>query len=310
MGLRKNKVYIVLGPTSSGKTSLTIDLCKKLNGEIISADSRQVVKYMDIGTGKLPINVTYPIERCDKKWIIDSVNVWGYDLTIPDKYFSGVDWAKFALTKAQRMIEKGKKVFLVGGTGFYIDLFTGKVRPALTKPNFELRKELESLTIKQLCYRLTTLDKRAVEKIDKNNPVRLIRAIEKKLSQNEKITPLPYLKDCTFNLIGLTAPRKVLYNKADVWAEEIWKNGLIEETRNLINMGFENSAKLQGLVYKSVLSYIGQKVTRQEAVQHTKYDLHAYIRRQQTYFKKNPEITWFDITADDFKEKIYTVVNG
>src|SRR4030042_4789177 len=143
---QKSKVYIILGPTSSGKTSLAVNLCKKFNGEIISADSRQVYKNMDIGTGKLPINSNATVVKGDEKWTIDGVNIWGYDLTTPDKFFSGYDFALFALNKAAELLKAEKTVFLVGGTGFYIDLFTGNVKPSTIKPNFEMRKELENLT--------------------------------------------------------------------------------------------------------------------------------------------------------------------
>ena len=143
------KVFVILGPTSSGKTSLSLKLAKKMNGEIISADSRQIYKTMDIGTGKLPINANVKIVRDVDKWIIDGINVWGYDLVTPDAFFSAYDFAKFALPKISRGNPENKTMFVVGGTGFYIDILTGRVKPSNVMPDLELRATLETLSTEE-----------------------------------------------------------------------------------------------------------------------------------------------------------------
>jgi len=312
---KENKIYIVLGPTSSGKTSLSLKLCKDFNGEIISADSRQVVKYLDIGTGKLPIDSIVDIEKKSDSWVINGINVWGYDLVSPNNFYSGYDFALFALNKAREIMSRGKNVFLVGGTGFYIDLFTKNIELSNIEPNMELRNELEKLSLLALQTKLTSLNKKEFERIDINNHVRLIRSIEKSLGTEKNLKPLPYFTDVEFVYIGLNAENKFLYSRVDLWLDKIWENGLVSEVENLISLGFENSSKLQGLIYKSVLGYIENRSTYTDSdisdiKQLIKYDLHAYIRRQLTYFKRNKNIHWFDISTGDYVKNIYNLVNG
>jgi tRNA dimethylallyltransferase len=142
------------------------------------------------------------------------------------------------------------------------------------------------------------------EKIDKKNPVRLIRAIEVEISELPSPTPLPYLEDVEFKFVGLTGSREFLYSRVDAWLGAIWENGLIEETKKLISSGFENTRPLNGLVYKSVKAFIAEELSEEEAKEQIKGTLHAYIRRQQTYFKKNKDIKWFDIENSTFAEQI------
>lgn len=304
----KNKVYIICGPTSSGKTSLAIGLCKKYGGEIISADSRQVCKEMNVGTGKAPVTSELSIKKNENVWVIDGVKVWGYDLFSPEEYFSGIDWSEAALKKAKELLKVNKNVFIVGGTGFYLDLLTGRIRPSSVKPDLDLRKELESLGLGDLHEKLENLNTEEFNNIDKDNKVRLIRAIEKELSEEKGEVGLPYL-DVGFVWIGLKASRKVLYERADGWVEGVWGRGLLEETKSLLEK-YPNSLKLKGLVYKTVVAYLSDKLSEREAIQRIKFDLHAYIRRQQTYFKKNSDITWVDISKDDFKQIIYNIIDG
>jgi tRNA dimethylallyltransferase len=305
---QKQKVFIIVGPTSSGKTSLALEMCKKFNGEIISADSRQVYKYMDIGTGKIPINSDLQIEKGEKFWELDGVKIWGYDLVTPDQYFSGFDFASFALRKAREIIKEGKTVFLVGGTGFYIDLFTGRMKPSKVKPDLELRQALEYLSLPELQERLKKLDPKAFKNIDLKNKARLVRAIEKSVGSEKNEKELPYLEKASFIWLGLTSDRKFLYQRADAWVDEIWEGGLIDEFKSLCEKGYEKSRKLKGLVYKTVLKFLDGEITSEKATERIKFDIHAYIRRQQTWFKKNEEIQWVDISKDDFKEIIYNKI--
>lgn len=301
------KVFVILGPTSSGKTSIAIELCKKFNGEIISADSRQIFKYMDIGTGKIPVGSDIKVEKKSDHWVLDGVKVWAYDLADPNQYFSGYDFSIFALRKAREILDSGKNVFLVGGTGFYIDLFTGRVKPSNVLPDEELRSSLSEMSLDELGEKLEKLNPEIFEKIDKQNKHRLIRAIERELSEKVNEKPLPYL-DCEFSFIGLRAPREVLYKKADLWNEKVWENGLIDEVRELISKGYGSSSKLQGLVYKQVVQFLNEKISKDEAMTRSKFDLHKYIKRQETYFKKNTDIEWTDVSEDGYKKIIYNKV--
>ena len=305
---KNKKVFMIVGPTSSGKTSLALDLCKKFNGEIISADSRQVCKFMDIGTGKIPVNSKIKIERNQDFWKLNDTKVWGYDLITPDKYFSGYDFADFALKKALEIIKSGKNVFLVGGTGFYIDLLTGKMRPSKVRPDLVLRNSLEDLSLADLQKKLKKLSSEVFEIIDQKNKTRLVRAIEKELSLKVNEEPLPYLENIDFVFVGLIGSRELLYSRADAWVDEIWKNGLVDEIKDLCDKGFGGAPKLRGLVYREVLDFLEGKISEEDTIQKIKFDIHAYIRRQQTWFKKNKEINWVEISQDDFKEIIYNKV--
>ena len=304
-----NKVFVILGPTSSGKTSLALDLCKKYNGEIVSADSRQIYKFMDIGTGKKPVNSDILIEKHEKRWIMDDINIWGYDLVDPDTYFSVYDYAIFAINKLKEIISRGKTPFLVGGTGFYINVVTGDIKTDQTPPDFSLRKTLEKLTAEQLKGRLEKINPELAQKTDLKNPVRMIRAIEKTKSKKKR-EPLELLENVEFIKMGLFAPRETLYQKVDNWTEEIWQNGLLEETKWLMKSEFSNSDKLQGLVYKTAVKFLNNEISEPDAVQKIKHSLHAYIRRQQTYFKKIGHVNWVDITQDNKFETVYNIIDG
>ena len=304
------KTFVILGPTSSGKTSLALELCRRYRGEIISADSRQVYKYMDIGTGKAPVGEALSIKRGSKKWVVDNVNIWGYDLVYPGEYSSAYDFAQFALPKIEEIENTGTTAILVGGTGFYIETVTGKTKISAIKPDYELRKILEDQDIAELQQKLMSLNLKVFDTIDRNNKVRLIRAIERELVKNTDATPLPYPDPDSFVYIGLTSDRSVLYKKADMWLDAVWASGLLDEVHCLINLGFADTPQIRGLVYKSALAYINNEKTEQDAIQRAKYDLHSYVRRQQTWFKRIPEIIWFDISDKNFSQKVFDTVES
>ena len=276
-----SEINIICGPTSSGKTTLALKLCKESGGEIISADSRQIYKHMDIGTGKQPLGYTGNIDRTDEKWTFNDIPVWGYDLVSPDQFFSGYDFALFAIKTAQDIINRGKKVYLVGGTGFYIDLFTGRVKPSNIAPDLKLRAEMADKPLEEL---LALLSQSELATIDTKNPARVMRAVEKKLATKINPINLPYLENVSYKYTLLLPPRAELYQKADSWVDAIWANGFTKEVEKLIDLGYKDSPKLHGLVYKSGLDFLEGKLTREEAIQRAKFDVHAYIRRQETYF--------------------------
>ena len=293
-----NKVYVVLGPTCSGKTSVALDLCRSMDGEIVSADSRQIYKYMDIGTGKFPFgehNV--------------NVKIWGYDLVVPGKYFSVVDYVNFAVKKVKEILKEGKKVFIVGGTGFYVDVLTGRQEITGYAPNFVLREQLENKSVEELLSYLKSINSNKTLNIDIKNKVRLIRAIEKVLTKKSNYTSLVNsLNNVNFKFIGLQSDRGFLYNKVDGWVNWIWENGLIEEVKGLINNGYKETHQMKGLIYKDAVDFIDKKTLAKEAIQRTKFDLHSYIRRQQTWFKKNDQIKWFDIKDKKLSENVQNFV--
>lgn len=302
------KTFIILGPTCTGKTSLGLKLCQKFNGVIISADSRQVVRYMDIGTGKMPVSsFTSKIERTEDKWVLNGVDIYGYDLVDPDEYFSAYDFVNYCKKTFPRVSRDGKNVFVVGGTGFYIDALTGKTPLAGVKPNLELRKHLETLGLDQLGQKLLDLNPEAYQKIDLKNPARVIRAIEKSLINGDSREKSFLLTNPVY--IGLTGDRKILYERADAWVDTIFGVGLFEEVAK-IQKQFPGSHRLTGLIYKSVINYLSGQATLEEASQRAKFDMHAYIRRQQTWFKRDSNIIWFDISDPNFDEQVVSLVES
>ncbi len=294
-------IPVLVGPTSSGKTSLALEYCKKHDAVILSADSRQIYKYMDIGTGKKPLT-SHKIVKGDGLWSIDGITIYGYDLVMPDEYYSGYDFAKYARNKIIDLIHNGKKIIMVGGTGFYVDLVTGRLQLTSNAPDINLRKTLDVKTLDQLQKQLESISVDKYASIDKNNKNRLIRAIEITQS-NEKDQPLPPLPNITFKLFGLTASREYLYTRADNWVDAIFENGILDETADLYQK-FPTSDKLNGLVYKTAAACNNSEISLPEAIQKTKWDIHAYIRRQQTWFKKITEITWLNIEAISQKDCI------
>lgn len=298
------RIPIIVGPTSTGKTRLAIELAKKFNYEIFSVDSRQMFCDMDIGTGKVPINADVSVHKDMEKWELNGVNIHGYDLITPDKYFSAYDFSMWALPKIRKFIEAGTKVMLVGGSGFFIDILTGNIKPGNRPLDTKLREVLEKKTISELQEELMSLNPTMWGKVDRNNPARLIRAIELSNLGEDTSTPLPYLEDVGFTYFGLMASREILYMRADTWVEEVWKAGLLEETSSLISSGYADTRPLNGLIYKSVKALLENKLDKEEAILRCKYDIHAYIRRQQTYFKRNKDIFWFDICQEGFARQI------
>lgn len=295
-------ITIITGPTSSGKTSLALELCKKINGIIISADSRQIYKYMDIGTGKLPLRETYHVEKKAGSWKMDGVEIYGYDLVNPGEYFSAVDFREFALNRIEEeRLGKNRKILVVGGTGFYTDVLTGIKTVSHVKPDLKLRSALNEKDLPTLLSQLSSLNKNVYDKIDKQNKVRVIRALEIELHKTVFPTPLPS-NNFNFEYIGLFSSRENLYSRADLWVENIWKSGLIEEYINIKNK-FGEVHQLNGLIYKNVRSYIDHDLSLSEAIQTCKYDIHAYIRRQQTWFKKNDKINWVEL-GENLEDKV------
>lgn len=298
------KIPVIVGPTSSGKTSLAIEFAKRVNGEVISADSRQIYKYMDVGTGKLPAHRDVKYEKNDEYWVLGGVNVWGYDLVTPDQYFSAYDFAKYGLEKAREFIEKGVTPILAGGTGLYIDFFTSRIKNLSGPPDLALRKKLEGKGLEELQEEVTSLNIE-LNQSDFNNKYRLVRVLEREKSEKSP-SPLPYLKDVKYIFLGLTASRKLLYQRVDSWVDSIWQDDLIiDEVKNLISLSYEDSSLLSGLVYKNAFAYLKEKKSREKAIQRTKFNLHAYIRRQQTYFKRNNAISWFNISQDNYAQNLY-----
>lgn len=322
--LAAKKIPVILGPTCTGKTDLGLRLCQHLGGEIVSADSRQVFKGMDIGTGKISSLREFQEKGISKDsgvWLQEGINIWGYDLIFPEEYFSAQEFANFGLNKAHHIFSLGKIPFLVGGTGLYIDFFTGRIRPNINPPNFSYRKELEAKTLSELQNLVSLLGAKA-NASDFSNKRRLVRIVERLSFDRDEKNKIssekakdqkalePYFSPEQFIFIGLTSSRTILYAKADKWVDSIWnEESLIMEIKSLLSKYSPQTPQLQGFIYKEGLKFLNGELSKSDAIQKTKFSIHAYIRRQQTYFKRNPDISWFDISKDNWRENVYNLLS-
>ena len=280
-----NKLLVICGPTAIGKTSLGIKLAKKFNGEIVSADSRQVYKGMDIGTGKdLSVNSkfeilsskqirnsTLPAGRQEFEirnyqigyYVVDGVRVWLYDVVEPDYQFSMADYIKCAQVVINHIWKRGKLSVLVGGTGLYIKGVVDGIGTMGIKPDFRLREKFRNLEIEKLQEKLKKFDPERWERMnesDRQNPQRLVRAIEIALQiRNSKFEISNKLKILNSKFktnntlwIALTAPNTVLYERIDKRVDERVKQGIIKEIEGLLKKGYawENSALGATMGYK------------------------------------------------------------
>lgn len=269
----KKKLIVIAGPTASGKTALAKKLIKKFNGEVISADSRQVYIGLDIGTGKDKTFFQYLI-----------------DIARPETQFTVADFQKKAQKAIKEIYKKGKNPFIVGGTGFYIDSFLKRKKLAPQIKNEKIRQNLQKLSSQELFEKLKKIDPKIAEKIDKNNKRRITRALEVCLSSKKPFSSfgkeIPPLYDVLY--LCLTPPRKKLYKLIDERVEKRIKEGVIKEVKNLIKKGVSSSwLKSLGLDYRYITEYLEGKYKKEEMIQKLKYAIHSFARRQITWFSKN-----------------------
>lgn len=298
------KVLIIYGPTATGKTALGISLAKKFNGQVISADSRQVYKSLDIGSGKTAFDSK--IEKHDGFWIVDGVRINGFDLAQPEEQFTAAEFLKHTNSSIIR-ISEGKKVpIIVGGTGFYIKALIEGLGSIGIPANENLRRQLENASVGELYQKLLNLNPRranSMNESDRKNPRRLIRAIEIALS-GKPVTN--YQQPATsYLLIGLTASNNYLYQKSDEWLKGRIKHGLIEEVKSLIKSGVSVEwLENLGLEYRWLTRYLSGQIKKDEAINRLKGDTHNFIRRQKTWFKQFANIEIYDIEQKNYTRKI------
>lgn len=319
----KQKLVVILGPTGTGKTALGIKLCQKFNGEIISADSRQVYKGADIGTNKTEsgriLDTGYTIQdtgyRGKGYWVQERVKIHFYDVTTPDKQYSASQFVDQAGKVVHGLWQKDKLPFVVGGTGFYISTLLGEVKLSSVPAHPQLRAELEKSSLANLQASLKTLAPEKFRKMnpsEKKNKHRLVRAIEVASATKLRKEPIKQnttkLNQTKILKVGLTAPRKFLYQKADLWAKFIAAHGLIEETRKLTTKGYKNTPLLQGMIYQQALDFIKGELSKEEMVKRIQFELHGYIRRQLTWFKRDKKIKWLDVSGSNFDKKAEKLV--
>ena len=290
---KKKPMIILTGPTAVGKTDLSIQLAKAINGEIISADSMQVYRHMDIGSAKVT-----PEE-------MDGVPHHLIDVLEPEEEFNVVVFQKLAKEALTGIYERGHIPIIVGGTGFYIQALLYDIDFAENDGDTAIRRELEKLAQTQgagcLHQMLQEIDPESAAAIHQNNVKRVIRAIEfyrqtgKKISlhneqEREKQSPYQFL------YYVLDTDRKTLYERIDRRVDLMMEHGLVDEVKHLADMGCtRDMVSMQGLGYKEILDYLSGEITLEEAVYILKRDTRHFAKRQLTWFKRERDVRWLEL---------------
>jgi len=287
----KTKVIAIVGPTASGKTVLAIKLATKFSGEIVSADSRAIYRGLDIGTAK-----PTPAERkLVPHHLLDIVNV--------GERFTVADFKKLADKAIQNITRRGKVPFLVGGTGLYIDAVLQNFQfPPEADP--ELRYHLDQESHERLLEILQTIDAETFNIIDRGNPRRVLRAVEVALSTGESFQRFRQKSPVLYQslVLGVQLSRKKLYERIDHRFEEWVDQGLLDEVRWVLNETSAEWVASLGLHYKWVAAYLTGAVSKQDTFTKSKSALHAFARRQLTWFKRNKNIHW--VESDQEAERL------
>ena len=280
----KPKIIVVLGPTATGKSDIAVDLAKELNGEIISADSRQVYKGMNLGSGKIT------------KKEMQSVPHYLLDVVKPSTYFSVAKYQVLTEKAIEKIISKGKTPIICGGTGLYIDSIAKNVSLPDVPPNFKLRKELEKKSLKKLLKILQKLAPERAKNIDINNKVRLVRAIEiaKSIGEIPKLVEKPSNYDFVF--IGLDTEDQTLKDRIALRLTKRIKLGMIKEIKRLHDEGTSwKRLESFGLEYRNTALFLQGKITREQLVTNLNQEIWSFVKRQRTWFRRNKKIKWYNV---------------
>ena len=274
------KIIVIVGPNASGKSSLTVRLAKKFNGEVISADSRQVYKGLDIGTGKIT-----------KKEKIGGPNHL-LDIIGAQRQLTVVDFKKLADKAVKNIVRRGKTPLVVGGTGFWIDTLVYGMELPSVPPNPDLREKLEKKSADELLATLKKLDPERAKNIEQKNPRRLIRAIEiaRALGRVPGIKRhFPY----EVLWLGISRPKKILQKRIRERLLKRMRAGMIKEARNLKKQGLPWKRFYElGLEYRFLADYLRGRLSKKEVLARLEKAIQQYARRQMVWFKRNKKIHW------------------
>ena len=304
--MQKEKVIVICGPTASGKTALGIELAKKINGEIISCDSMQIYKDMNIGTAKPTKEETEEI----KHYLIDFVS--------PNIRYSVADYKKDAKKAIKEIIEKGKTPIIVGGTGLYIDSLIYEIEYKEIKLDKKYREELEKRVEKEgletLYEEAKKIDEEAIKKISKADKKRILRILEiyhatGKNKTEQEIQSKQKEVEYDYKVFALNWDREELYTRINKRVDIMIEKGLIEEVKKIIKKYNEFPTAMQALGYKEVVQYLNGNCTREEMIEKIKMETRRYAKRQLTWFRKNKQTIWLK-GEDGIQNNIKIILEG
>lgn len=286
-----NKLIVVVGPNASGKSEMAVAIAKRFNGEVVSADSRQVYKGMDIGSGK--------IKKSEMKGVAHHL----LNVASPKSVFTVTRYRRLALAAIGNIQKQGKAPILCGGTGFYIQAVIDGIAIPPVKPDWKLRRELEQKTAAQLFLMLKKIDPSRAENIDTKNPRRLIRAIEIVKSTGKPVPkpkkrPLPY----PILVLGIKKSERELKKLIETRTEKRIRAGMVAETARLKKSGL-SWQKLEelGLEYRAAARFLQKKIDREQMIEGIKKEDWQYAKRQMTWFKKDSRTRWIKTPAQAAK---------
>ena len=292
--MQKNKVIVICGPTASGKTALSIELAKQISGEIVSCDSMQIYKDMDIGTAKPTPDEMQGI----KHYLIGHVS--------PEERYSVADYKADAKKAIKEIIEKGKMPIVVGGTGLYLDSLIYEIEYQDIQLDEEYRKQLEEEVeekgLEELYKRAKQIDEKAIEKISPNDKKRILRILEiyhatGKTKTEQEIESRKKEVEYNYKVYALDWDRQKLYDRINKRVDIMIEQGLIEEVKQILDKYHTFPTAMQGLGYKEVVEYLEGKLTKEEMVEKIKMETRRYAKRQLTWFRKNKQTIW--LNAED-----------
>ncbi|MBO9128912.1 tRNA (adenosine(37)-N6)-dimethylallyltransferase MiaA [Bacillus sp. 165] len=306
MGEKREKVAVIIGPTAVGKTKLSIEVAKRLNGEIISGDSMQIYRHMDIGTAKV------------KPEEMDGIPHYMIDIKNPTDSFSTAEFQYLVREHIHDISKRGKLPIIVGGTGLYIQSVLFDYQFSETRGDEVFRRELEQLVEEEgaqaVFAKLEAIDSASAERIHPNNVRRVIRALEiyhttgKTMTEGLETQENNLLYDIA--LVGLTMDRTKLYDRINYRVDLMMEEGLFEEVKQLYDNGIKDCQSIQAIGYKELYEYFEQKTTLQDAVEALKTNSRRYAKRQLTWFRNKMDVTWFDVTDEEKKEEILQYIEG
>lgn len=305
-----NKVLVICGPTGVGKTDLGISLAKKFNGEIISADSRQVYKKLDLSTGK---DLEHA-KRAKGWWEIEGVPIHLVDIVEPDENFSVARYQHIAKGVLNEILSQRRLPILIGGTGLYIKAVIDGIDTLDIPPNEELRSHYKSKSTGELLMILARFDPElanSLNKSEQSNKQRLVRRIEVAQLGMGHIAREQKKPSFSTLFIGLIASDTVLREQIGKRIDQWFRSGAEEEVRNLLDEGisWENQA-MSALGYKQWQPYFEGQSTKEEVVSQWKTEEYQYAKRQLTWFRKDPRVVWFDTTESTWREDVDKLISN
>lgn len=301
--MSKPKVVVICGPTASGKTALSIELAKRIGGEIVSCDSMQIYQDMTIGTAKPTVEE------------MDGIKHYLIDFVPPNRRYSVADFKKDAKQAIQEILARGKVPIIVGGTGLYVNSLIYEIEYSEMEHDEKYRKQLEERAkqegLEKLYEEAVKIDKQAMEKVSKNDQKRILRVLEiyhqtgktKTQQERESRQKKP---EYDYRIFGITMDRQKLYERINLRVDLMIKQGLIQEVQSLIQKYDAFPTAMQGLGYKEVVEYLNGTLTKEEMIEKLKMETRRYAKRQLTWFRRIENLIWLD--GLEVKEKNIAII--